>query len=573
MTETLTSLARAAGSTRTSSRLAVSDRAAHWKRLTTEDWDILVIGGGITGAAVLRDATSRGLKACLVERADYAHGTSSRSSKLVHGGLRYLENLEFGLVFEALSERSFLLKSAPHLVHPLPFYFPVYRGDLHGKNLLRMGMWLYDLLSLFRTPGMHQNFSARRLAREIPELKAEGSRGGFKYYDASMWDDVLVTETLRPALTDGAISLNYCEAVSLSRDADDLARGALVKDLLTGAQAQIRARQVIACVGPWADQFGKMLDPAWRPWLKPSQGIHLVFDLKRLSLPGAVVMAHPKDGRISFAIPRPDFGAGVTIVGTTDGDTPLDPEEAVGSESEFKYLFALLNDFFPRLKLTEADLVSSYVGVRPLVGPADPAGNGTPALAKVSREHEIRLAPGGVVMIAGGKYTTHRVMAHQMVDFAVHHAPPGGYSRVPGPSNTRGALNPAVTLEKIESLRRAATVPEKLLSRFGDEAERVLSLDAGARRERGYATPDPDGFPALAGQLLFALQEEGIVTLRDFYFRRAPLYLSRKDHGMPWAEPLAKLWAQVRALDPSEILLEVASLEKEIKDRKVRLNR
>lgn len=347
------------------------------ERFATEEFDVLVVGGGITGAAVARECVARGLSVALVERRDFSYGTSSRSSKLIHGGLRYLENFEFKLVFEALAERALLLRTAPSMVRPLPFYFPVYEGDRPSKRMLGMGMWLYDLLSLFKTPGFHKSLSRSKFLEEIPGLRSEGLLGGFRYHDASMWDDVLGIEILRSAASQGAAVANYVEATRPIYDpmpskGESSARlsGFEILDLETRKTARVRARQVVACAGPWTDELGSRLSTEWKPWLAPSKGIHLVFDYNKLPVPGALVMAHPKDGRISFVIPRKDYGQGVVIVGTTDGPAPGDPDRARIEAGDVEYLLDLLSRFFPSLKLTAKEILSTYIGVRPLVSPS-----------------------------------------------------------------------------------------------------------------------------------------------------------------------------------------------------------
>ncbi|MGH7197705.1 MAG: glycerol-3-phosphate dehydrogenase/oxidase, partial [Candidatus Omnitrophota bacterium] len=341
------------------------------QRFREEKFDFLIIGGGITGAGTARDAASRRLKVALVEKNDFAWGTSSRSSKLIHGGLRYLQNMEFGLVFEALSERAHLLKTVPHMVRPLPFFMPVYRGDSPGRALLSFGLWLYDFLSLFRTPGFHRRFSKKKFLRQVPFLKGEGLLGGFRYYDASMWDDVLAIETLRSAYLNGAVIANYTEAVAplWENEKNDRIVGFQVRDADRPDELiDLHAKKVVVCAGPWTDQIGVKLSPRWHRWLNPSKGVHLIFDLKKIPVPGALVMGHPEDGRIAFVIPRPDYGAGIVIVGTTDGPTPLEPEGATIEPSDVEYLMDLLKRYFPTLNLTTSDIVSAYIGVRPLMG-------------------------------------------------------------------------------------------------------------------------------------------------------------------------------------------------------------
>jgi len=549
-------------------------REAALRKFHDEVFDLLIIGGGITGAAVARDAASRGLKVALVERGDFATGTSSRSSKLIHGGLRYLQNLEFSLVFESLSERAFLLDTVPHMVRPLPFYFPVFEGDPHGRMVLGMGMWLYDLLALFRSPGMHKGFSKQRLLKEIPSLRSEGLKGGFRYFDASMWDDVLTIATLRAAHQNGAAIANYTEAVGPLWTGDRIT-GFRARDLekpLGSGETDIRAHQVISCVGPWTDELGQRLAPnRWKKWLAPSKGVHIVFDLKRLSVPGAVVMTIPEDGRICFVMPRPDLGQGVAIVGTTDGPSPQDPGEAGISRSDIDYLMKQLRRTFPSLHLNDSDIISAYVGVRPLMGPLGDGSTGP--LQKVSREHHIDHGPGGTVIVAGGKYTTHRTMAEEIVNFAISarkkdamkgkcpvlpHELTSPRTRVPLNLN---ATREAVEACHIEAARRRVEVPEELLNRYGAEALTILDIDLESKGRKTGA--DPEGFPYLAAQLRYSIKTEMVVHLEDFFLRRQALFLSRADHGAPWVEMLARVWADERGLGEAEMKSELARLHQE----------
>ncbi|MEO7165119.1 MAG: FAD-dependent oxidoreductase, partial [Bdellovibrionia bacterium] len=344
------------------SEFSFRTREESLKRFREETFDLLIIGGGIIGASVARDATSRGLKVALVERNDFAYGTSSRSSKLIHGGLRYLQNLEFGLVFEALAERALLLKTVPYRVRPLPFYLPVYQGDPNGKALLSLGLWLYDLLALFRTPGFHRQLSRDQILKEMPFLKADGLQGGFQYFDASMWDDVLAVENVKAAQRGGAAVASYVDAIEplwekeriVGFRASDRNRNRNGK---LSANFEIEAHCTVVCAGPWTDQVGLTLSKNWPRWLNLSKGVHLVFDLKRIPVPGAMVMSHPTDGRIAFVIPRPDYGAGVVIVGTTDGATDRDPDKAQVSKLDIDYLMGLLNRYFPTLNLTQEDIL------------------------------------------------------------------------------------------------------------------------------------------------------------------------------------------------------------------------
>jgi glycerol-3-phosphate dehydrogenase len=537
------------------------------ERLTQETWDLLVIGGGIIGASTARDAALRGLKVALIEQNDFASGTSSRSSKLVHGGLRYLEQLEFGLVFEALAERTWMLETMPHLVRPLPFYFPIYQGDLHSMFQIGLGLTLYDGLSLFRTPGWHQRLNAPGLLSQIQGLKSEGLQGGFRYFDASMWDDLMVTEVLRDAVERGVCAINYCGLVHGSSSE----QGFTVEDRERG-RLKVRAKASVACVGAWSDQLGSRLNPEWKTWLKPSQGLHLVFDLKRFSLPGAVVMAHPSDGRISFAIPRPDLGAGITIVGTTDTPSPQNPADVHPTPDEQKYLFELLDREFPGLKLTPQDLVSQYVGIRPLIGPPEVGSSGASNLAQISREHEIKRGPQGTWMVAGGKYTTHRSMAEEIVNHVLTDPALVSESERWLGSASKIPINRFATpqAQREARLRMHGEIAAQdhpafliLIDRYGSEAFQIWDQSRAIRPE-GLA--DPEGFPALHGTLAHMIRYYGVTSLSDFYFRRSQLCLARRDGGLPWAESLSQVLAQFQGWSDADRVADLELLKSEWAD-------
>jgi len=475
------------------------------KKMQSQKFDLLIIGGGITGAAVARDAVMRGLKVALVEKSDFAEGTSSRSSKLAHGGFRYLENYEFKLVFEALAERTQLLKNMPHLVKPLRFYFPVYKGDKHGRFIINCGMWLYDILSLFRSPGLHKNFNKKRLLNDIPFLKSKGLKGGFRYYDASMWDDVLTVEIVKDAHVHGAEAASYVEAKEPIFK-EDILKGFKMKDHETDEEFDVHAKKTVVCAGPWTDLVGKSMDPEWKPWLKPSKGVHLVFDLKKIPVPGAIVMAHPDDGRISFVIPRKDMGKGIVIVGTTDGPTPKDPNKAEVEKADVDYLMELLQRYFPELDIKHDDILSAYVGVRPLL-------KGSSAdLQKVSREHFIGDGPGGSVIVAGGKYTTHRTMAQEIVDYAF---PKSKHSNTKLPINS----NPISEHEEIES------------------------------------------------QLKFEIKNRAVIHLEDFLIRRTSHFLEHKKFDKSAIQNLAKILIEETDRPTEDVEKEIQRYQEEVNRR------
>ena len=535
------------------SEFSFHTRNQNLSRLEQEEFDFLVIGGGITGAGVAWDASSRGYKVALVEMDDFAHGTSSRSSKLVHGGLRYLENYEFSLVFESLSERAYLLETCPHLVKPLPFYMPVYENGPHSSYLLSAGMWLYDLLSLFRAPGLHQRLSAGATARTIPGVKKEGLVCSFKYFDASMWDDALVIDVLAKAQSLGACILSRVKALRPSINPKGNITEMQVRDVLTGKEKKVKFKKLIVCAGVWTDEVGSMLAPEgskkpWQNWLAPSRGLHLVFDWKKLPVPGAVTM-QIEDGRIAFVIPRHDYGQGITIVGTTDGPCTLPPDqienEVKAIAEDRRYLVQLLGQYFPELKLTENDIVNHYIGIRPLVNPHRNAkGEGKENLQKVSREHTIDSGPGGSVVVAGGKYTTFRRMAEEIVEFALHHSEKNEFHL--SNSDTDSILFPPAMISETNRAREVArargySIPEKLYERYGADALLIYEIHL---KYCDQTQADPVGFPCLEAQFRYSVRYQMVLTVEDFVKRRQPLYLCRQDHGKPWWTNLQKALEQ-----------------------------
>jgi glycerol-3-phosphate dehydrogenase len=526
-------------------------RKENLKRLENEEFDFLIVGGGITGAGVAWDAASRGYKVALVEKDDFAQGTSSRSSKLIHGGLRYLENYEFALVFEALHERTYLLENSPHLVRPLPFFMPVYETSPHSSLLLSAGMWFYDILSTFRAPALHQKISKGTTARMIPGIKKEGLVCSFKYYDASMWDDALVIDVLAKAQQLGACVVSRTKAEKPIYDDQQKITGMTVSaEDVAGSGSKkinIRFKKLIVCAGVWTDEVGKALAPdQWKPWLAPSRGTHIVFAHDRFPIPGAVTM-QIEDGRIAFAIPRPDFGPGVTIVGTTDGPSPQNPDHIEQDLNDIAtdqaYLLELLSKYFPDLKLTAQDVINHYIGIRPLVRPdRGQDGEGAKNLQKVSREHTIDHGPGGSVVVAGGKYTTFRKMGEQIVDFAT-----AGSPRIE--PQTDDSIFPAALPASVLRAREVAkskgwSVPEKLYDRYGADALEIYGIHLECCDS---AVESPDGFPMLEAQFRYAVRKQMVTRVEDFVRRRQPLHLCRQDHGGPWISLLEKALADEMA--------------------------
>lgn len=510
------------------------DRANNIQKLKNDCFDILIIGGGINGAGVARDASMRGLKVALIEAKDFASGTSSKSSKLIHGGIRYLENMEFKLVFEALNERTKLFDMAPHLVHPLRFVIPLYEDSRVGMFKMGLGMWLYDILALMQSPQIHDRLNAIEAVHEIPILKQEKIVGAYEYSDAYMDDDRLCIETLRSANENGAVIANYIKATGAKFDSEGRISEVIVQDFGTSKNSNsevfsIKANHIISAVGPWTDELGEQIFKDWKKILRPTKGVHLTFSKSRLPLEKAVVMAAEKSNRIVFAIPRHEM----VIVGTTDTDYKQSASMVTTENEDVEYLLKISNQYFPGAELKKSDIISSYAGVRPLV--YDGAANE----GKTSREHTIFSDPRGLTFIAGGKYTTYRLVSEEVVDEVLRFFTIERKARLVHADTTQ-ALNDSVTSENFhkafvlkEELMRKYKISEEatelLISRHGLEAVNILEK---------YSQYNE----VWEKEAAFAIDNTMCLHLVDFYTRRAPLFLSHQDHGLALIEGIAKVF-------------------------------
>lgn len=516
------------------------------EKLKSEHFDLVIVGGGITGAGAARDAASRGMKVALVEAADFASGTSSRSSKLIHGGIRYLENMEFGLVFEALSERRILFEIAPHLVHPLKFVLPVYQDFRVGMFKMSLGMWLYDALSQFEAPEIHQRWDKDHAMLEMPILTEQGLKGAFAYYDAYMDDDRLVLETLRSAHRYGARSVNYVKAGVLQLTEGKVS-GLEVEDQYSKEKFVIQAKHVISSVGPWTDVIGHQWFAKWKDIMRPSKGIHLTLSKERLPIRDAVVMVSDDEKRIVFAIPRHEM----VIIGTTDTDFKGDPATVHTDRADVDYLLKIVGEYFPGAQIEEKDILSSYAGVRPLVH------DGSATESKTSREHIIFSDPQGITFVAGGKYTTYRNMAEQTVRHALQFFTFEQQHKFKD-SHTKIELNPMVTqatLQKAEaqvvgwssSFDLPVPYVEKLVQRHGMETLDILKNGAGLMLSK---EPEQRYWQLEA---IHAIEHTMCTKITDFILRRTPLFLARADHGHPILQALKPIFQFKLGLSDAQI--------------------
>ena len=379
-----------------------------WRRIEAHPkaWDMIVVGGGATGVGVAIDAAARGYDVLLLEQSDFGKGTSSRSTKLAHGGVRYLEQGNIGLVMEALKERGLLLQNAPHLVHDLAFVVPNY--DWWEAPFYGLGLKLYQLLAGKYGFGTSRILSREETLEHLPTLKTEGLRGGAVYYDGQFDDARLLIHMVVTAFEQGATLLNYVEVTGLTKDAQGFVDGVTARDVETGNEFHAAAKVVVNATGAFSDLLRLKAEPTATPMIVPSQGIHLVFAASFLQGNSAIMVPHTSDGRVLFAIPW----HGHTLVGTTDTPIPAATLEPVAMEQEIDFILATAAQYLTKAP-TRDDVLSVFAGIRPLV-----RATGVASTAALSRDHVIHIDRSGLVTICGGKWTTYRHMAEDCVDQA-----------------------------------------------------------------------------------------------------------------------------------------------------------
>lgn len=524
-------------------------RQTMWEHLGA-DVDVLVVGGGINGAGIARDAALRGLSVALVEMKDLAYGTSSRSSKLVHGGLRYLEQLEFSLVFESVSERRILLDIAPHLVNPLGFLFPVFGNSRRGMRELSMGMWLYEGLSLFRSPKRHKNLKPREVAKAEPALRTDGLRGASLFYDCSTDDARLTLESAIDAARHGATIATWTRAVEFVVGEDGRVAGAVVEDQFTGERKTVRARCVVNATGPWTDRTIELNAAEHHPLLRPTKGVHIVVDRQKVPVRQAVTLFHPEDRRVLFAIPWGDR----TYFGTTDTDFSGDPSDVIASSEDVDYLLAASNHHFPNHPIDRDDVICTWAGLRPLIAPD---GGPNVAESKISREHHILVGEDGLVTIAGGKLTTYRRMSAEVVDTVVDmlrlqqalppqlkeartdvHPLPGAVGWPPDDDHGRVA-------REVLSAAGDGLLAESALLLANTYGMQAVQIGRMIHREPSLGEPIIEGRPEVWAQLRWAVDEEFAATVTDFMIQRTQLFYRDVNQGLDVVEEVGNRMAML----------------------------
>jgi glycerol-3-phosphate dehydrogenase len=500
------------------------------ERLAAETFELLVVGGGITGAGIALDAASRGLRVALIEQDDFAVGTSGRSSRLIHGGLRYLEQFRVELVREALSERAHLLQLAPHLVRIEPFVFPIYGGPL-TRPFFDAGLTLYDLLGAARDGGRHRHLSVDEALEVTPVLRRSRLRGAFIYHDGQEDDARYTLAVARTARARGALPVTRVSAIQ-AIEIDGRIAGAVVRDELTGVTFDVRADHVVDATGVWSGREGGPFPrPVGGPVVRPSRGTHLV--VRRDRIPSAHGLTLRIPGRVCFLVPQPDRW----VIGTTDLDDDGPPDRPTPTASEVDSILGNVNATLD-IDLGRNDLMGAFTGLRPLASDPDARPGST---VKASREHRIRTEANGLVRIGGGKYTTYRLMAAQTVDAAL-----GRDAARARPSQTAElALVGAAPLADLGRLaaRLAAEAgldavrADRLVARHGTEAEDVARLG----RELDILRPLGPEIAHLEVEVVRAVREEAALSLDDVLSRRTRLAQELPDRGASIAPRVAEL--------------------------------
>lgn len=496
-----------------------------WAQLD-QPWDVIVIGGGITGAGILRQATHLRLRTLLVEKNDFAWGTSSRSTKLVHGGLRYLAQGQYSVTRESVREREWLMRQAPGLINPLGFLFGIYEGESPSRRAAAIGLAVYDL---FAHKWAHRYYQGDDFLMLAPHIRQERLRGGYRYFDAVTDDARMVLRVILEAVEAGGTALNYAAVEELLLSREGKVRGVAVRDRLTGRTLELQARVVISATGAWADQLRCQI--GGKPRIRPSRGSHLLFPSWRLPAAQAITLVHPRDKRPVFVLPW----EGATLAGTTDLDhrQPLDQEPQV-EPIEVEYIMEALDAKFPSLRLQTKDIMATFSGVRPIVA----SGKGVDP-HKESRAHVV-LEESGLVTITGGKLTTFRPMALDALRVA-RCVWPG----MPPPTGTAPMFDPLPPdLAGVSALDTYARM--RLLGRYGIHASALVMAAAPGELD---VIPETD---TLWAELRWAARNEGVVHLDDLLLRRVRIGLLLPQGAMPIMESIRTIvqpelgWDNVR---------------------------
>lgn len=515
--------------------------------LSDKQFDVIVVGGGITGAGVAQDAASRGLSVLLLEKGDFASGTSSKSTKLIHGGLRYLENLQFGVVYESVTERIVQERIAPHMVHWLPFVIPAYRQNFFSNLKWEAGLWVYDGMAGLIGKRFHKRIKLGEIAKLCPGIRADGLSGGLLYYDCRTDDARHTLDVIRSAAKHDCVTRNYTKVVGFVRDRGKV-RGVEVVDALTGeCSVKIHGKVVVNCTGVWSQKTQELSGKA-NVAVAPAKGVHFTIKSDRLPLQCALLVP-TGDGRFCFAVPWYD----TILIGTTDTPFKGDFDNIRVEDEEVQYILDAVNRQFPNLKLTAADVTGKFAGLRPLISDSKKAGGTT----KVSRKHSLKLSEDGLITIAGGKLTTYRPMAAETVDMVASQLRLDGIEANPCVTETLmlGGWDGEVrNLEHVKDVFRqmasrvriSAATADVLLQMYG---RRAMDVAEYVSEYPELAQPISAAHPYILAQVVYAVVCESAVTLEDVLARRIRLTITDAEQAKASAEKVSQLMARLLGWD------------------------
>lgn len=520
--------------------------------MQTTEYDVLIIGGGINGTAVARDAALRGMKTALVEKEDFGYGTTSRSTRLIHGGLRYLETFDFGLVREGLREREVLLRTAPHLVKPLPFLVPVYKGDNVGLFKLRAGMILYDLLSWDKSMPSYRFLSADEALQEEPHLKRENLSGAMIYYDGQVeLPERVSVENVMQAAEAGADIANHAEVTEYIWEGNRVV-GAHIRDTLTNETLDIRAKYVVNAGGPWIDEMNTRLLKQYKPQMRLTKGIHLL--VPRM-VNHAIVLLAQSDGRLFFAVPYYDY----TLIGTTDDDFNGDLDDITANEQEVEYLVAETKRIFPSIPTNE--IYYTTAGVRPLVRARGKSEGAT------SRKHKVvdhrQDGVEGLISLPGGKITSQRSFAQEAVDLIAKRLNINVASTTRDKPFYGGGIDDIEAFEKqcIEQYRgKSGITPSQITRLVYTYGTKTIDILDAALADEDLARPLTPTSEMLVAEVLYAVEHEMAMTTTDFLLRRTSLGL-KANQGREEAPRVASIIGQYLDRSEKEIADDLAQYE------------
>ncbi len=535
------------------------DRHSSLARMEDDHFDVLIIGGGITGAGVALEAATRGLKVALAEAADFASGTSSKSSKLIHGGLRYLQQGDVLLVHESLTERQRLIKNAPHLVHPLAFIVPIYtNGKIPAAAVdltVSTALWTYDLMGGARGEEFHRKLTSSEISGHFPTLRTNHLKGGYLYYDAQADDARLTLALLRTAaLRFGVDIANYAPVRSLLKTTSNKLKGAVVEVLdphrphtPTGTTIEVNANCIVNATGVWVDTVQAMNSSSGTPLIQPAKGVHISFPRQLIPCDTACVLQVPGDLRSIFVIP---WGAYVYI-GTTDTSYSGPLDNPPWEISDISYLLDTVN-YYLGSTLTLDQITGCWAGIRPLLAESHENARMTRRTSDLSRRHKVTLSPSGLVTVTGGKLTTYRKMAEDTVDAVVGYLGTGGARSITptlpllGADMERGPIIPTKTSASPE-------LRAHLISRYGSEAAKVWDL---AQSSPELMLPVANGFPEIAAEAVFAVRHEMAQTIEDVLARRMRIALLDTHKAVEMAETIALLLSNEWGISKEQAHLE-----------------